>query len=85
MVEVYLINDFLFNFKQIVRGYIESFAKINDFFVIEFDFSRFVFAVIGLVFSEFVGNLFLRKPHRFSCRFKIVSNNFSYVHFSAHR
>ena len=53
-------NGFLFHAEQVVWRDVESFAKIDDLFVIELHPSRFVLAIIRLVFAELFRKLRLR-------------------------
>lgn len=39
--------------EKVVRGDVQTIAQVDDFFVIELHFSRFVFAVIRLIFVQF--------------------------------
>lgn len=57
-------GELFFKAEQIVRRNVEPLAEINDFFIVELDLARFIFAVIGLIFVEFFGDLRLRYAHR---------------------
>ena len=53
-------NGFLFHAEQVVWRDVESFAKIYDIFVIEFQPSPLVHAKIPLVFAELIRKFRLR-------------------------
>ena len=63
-----------FYVKQFVRRHIQSFAKKHNLVVIKFYFARFVVAVVGLIFFQFVSELLLRNIACFSCLSKISSD-----------
>lgn len=66
--------------EKVVRGDVQTIAQVDDFFVIELHFSRFVFAVIRLIFVQFFCQLCLRETFCLPRGFQIFSYNFCDFH-----
>lgn len=71
-------NGFLFHAEQVVWRDVESLAKVDDLLIIELNSSRFIIAVIGLIFIELFCELRLREPHCLARGFEIGSDAFGY-------
>ena len=68
--------------EQFIGRDIQTAAKIDDLFIIEADFARFVFAVIGLIFPQLRRKLLLGQPLCPARRFQIFPHKFRDLHAS---